>query len=260
MKGFTLIELLIVIIISMLVIVITLSTILLGSRVYSDREKSTELLQNGRVLLDVVSREVRQAKRIITTLPEEKEDAVDELVFQDGHLSEITEEGILQGGEENVLKLENDSNGSDDYYKDAYIKVYYGGDYDIKRITEYNGSTKEALIEKPLDSFDESYNGLSYVIDTRYYYVHYYLNEKGLVERKVFTYYFSSDSNLYVPHNATPSEGETSEVQVLQSPEIIAEHVESILFWGTQPVNIFLKVKKNSKEIDLIHTVFSRNI
>lgn len=84
-KGFTLVEL----ILSIAIFSIALTAV---SAVYIQGQKATvsasigaELRQNARVAMDRLSRELRQARVIVTTLPATTETAVDEVVFQNGH-------------------------------------------------------------------------------------------------------------------------------------------------------------------------------
>lgn len=259
MKGFTLIEVLVVVVIFMAVAMIVLSTVFLSSQIYSHQEKTTEVLQNGRVVVDAVSREIRQTRKIITQLSEEKVDGSDEIIFQDGHLTEIIKEGIIQGGSGDKIVLDEGSSTIDNYYNDVYIKVYDAYDYEIRKIINYDGYTKEAVLEKPLEIFSH-YSGLNYLIDTRHYYIRYFLDDQGYVKREVFTYYFSGNENLYVPHNAQPPEGETINLETLEVPRIFGEHVEELIFWGEKPVNIFLNLKVDDKRLELHNSVFSRNI
>lgn len=262
MKGFTLIEVLISISIFAIVMIIVINAIILGNNAYLNGEKMMTIMQNGRVVLDAVSREIRQSRKIVTLLPENEQDALSEIIFQDGHLKIILEEGIIQSGSLNQVILPNSSSEEDDFYKDAFIEVT-NGPFDligkIRKIVSYNGDSREAYIEFPFDETSD-YFGLEYTIDTLYSYIHYYLDEDGLVMRRIYYYYFSGDSNVRVPFNAVPPEQETLEIEVLEEPRIIGENFQELKFWGLPVINIFLKLKLDEKEINLSNKIFGRNL
>lgn len=86
-RGFTLTELLITIIIFVLIIVTVYSTFILSQRAYREKEISAEITQNGRVILERMTREIRQAKEITSEFSEQREYAIDEIIFEDGHIS-----------------------------------------------------------------------------------------------------------------------------------------------------------------------------
>ncbi|OGY43417.1 MAG: hypothetical protein A2729_04575 [Candidatus Buchananbacteria bacterium RIFCSPHIGHO2_01_FULL_39_14] len=86
--GFTLTELLIAVIIGMLIIMVVSSTFLLNQKVFRKGNIKAELSQNARIVLDLMSREIRQAAEIVTTLPSDDTDPnllAHELEFEDGH-------------------------------------------------------------------------------------------------------------------------------------------------------------------------------
>jgi len=89
-KGFTLTEMMVVVAIFLLIIVAVYSTYSLSRRAYLAGEKIAEITQNGRVILERISREIRQAKEIATELPTERVNPSDEIKFQDGHLPLIS--------------------------------------------------------------------------------------------------------------------------------------------------------------------------
>ena len=68
--GLTLTELLVTITIFILITVIIYSTHILSQQSYREGEKAAEITQNGRVVLERVTREIRQAKEIVTELPQ----------------------------------------------------------------------------------------------------------------------------------------------------------------------------------------------
>ena len=84
-RGFTLAELLVAIVIGILILSIVTSTFILSQRVLRKSNLKAELAQNGRITLDLMSREIRQANEIITVLPTTDSSAPSELEFEDGH-------------------------------------------------------------------------------------------------------------------------------------------------------------------------------
>lgn len=86
-KGFTLAEFLVIIFILTLIIRIVYSGYLLSRKSYLEGEKMAETTQNGRVILERIIREVRQAREIVTELSETKSEATNTIEFEDGHIS-----------------------------------------------------------------------------------------------------------------------------------------------------------------------------
>lgn len=84
-KGFTLTEILIVISMFFLIIGAVYSGYLLSYRSYRTGEKMAEITQNGRVILERMTREIRQAREIVTEIPEQEINATDTIEFEDGH-------------------------------------------------------------------------------------------------------------------------------------------------------------------------------
>lgn len=87
-SGFTLIEILITIIIFVFVLITIYSAHILTQRSYFAIENSAEIMQNGRIVLERMAREIRQSREIATILPEEKESAPSAIIFEDGHIPE----------------------------------------------------------------------------------------------------------------------------------------------------------------------------
>lgn len=84
-SGFTLTEVLTAIIIGMLIILIVSNVFILHQRVFQKGNIKAELIQNGRIATDLISRELRQAKKIVTTLSTDSASAPNALLFEDGH-------------------------------------------------------------------------------------------------------------------------------------------------------------------------------
>ena len=88
MKGFSLVEVLVVIIILSLIIGTVYSIYGLSQKAFQEGEISAELTQNGRVVLERITREIRQARDIATDLSVDVNDAVNYIEFEDGHIEE----------------------------------------------------------------------------------------------------------------------------------------------------------------------------
>jgi len=83
--GFTLVEVLITITIFVLISIAIFNILFLGQRFYRKGDIQAELLQNGRVILERMVRETRQANRIITNLYDDETTATNTIMFEDGH-------------------------------------------------------------------------------------------------------------------------------------------------------------------------------
>jgi len=84
-KGFTLIEITAAIAISLLLLLSLYSLYLLGYKSYEQQNDQREIIQNGRVVLNRLTRGIRQTQEIVSDLPESEEGALSEIEFQDGH-------------------------------------------------------------------------------------------------------------------------------------------------------------------------------
>lgn len=86
--GFSLLETVVSIVVGLLIIVIVGTAFVFNQRVYRANAHTAELLQNGRIITDLMTREIRQADALVTTLPADNSDPASvahELQFQDGH-------------------------------------------------------------------------------------------------------------------------------------------------------------------------------
>jgi len=87
--GFTLVEMLITITIFLLVSGAVFNLFSFSQKFYSQGTIQAELLQNGRVILERMAREIRQAEEIVTPLPQTSDNPDNppssEIEFQDGH-------------------------------------------------------------------------------------------------------------------------------------------------------------------------------
>jgi len=88
--GFTLQEIIIAIAISILIVLTVISIFSVNQTTFRKTSLRSELTQNGRVALDIMSREIRQAREIVTVLPADNsnpETVSHELMLEDGHIS-----------------------------------------------------------------------------------------------------------------------------------------------------------------------------
>ncbi|MFH1226247.1 MAG: prepilin-type N-terminal cleavage/methylation domain-containing protein [bacterium] len=84
-NGFTLMEVLVVISIFVILIVLIFSIYILCQKAYYVGDTKAEIDQNGRIAFDKITREIRQAKEIVTELPETNDNPANEIIFEDGH-------------------------------------------------------------------------------------------------------------------------------------------------------------------------------
>ncbi|SRR6056297_1997120 len=90
-SGFTLMEIIVAVSIFVVIIMISGSLYVTAQRSYDFSQDKMELVQNGRVAFDRLSRELRQSVDIATPLASSSNEAEEEILFQNGHdLSEIT--------------------------------------------------------------------------------------------------------------------------------------------------------------------------
>lgn len=258
-KGFTLTELLLVISLFLIVTGAISGINLLSHRAYREGEASTEITQNGRVILERMIREIRQTKEIIIELPEEEIDPPEEIRFQDGHTLSIIEQGSVQAVGTKTITLRPDASDQDDYYNSMFIKIIEGGGFgQIREIIDYNGSTKEARVRVDWDTVPSAPSaGSTYKIDSSYYYIRYFI--EGIDLKRQMIVYFFDDTNVYVPWNAVHPEGQTMENDILQE-QLVGEYVTSLNFWGLKLINISISLEKNNKKIDLETKIFTRNL
>ena len=87
-KGFVLTELLVNIGILVIISGAVYTSFSLSQKAYRESEYSAEITQNGRVITERMTRDIRQARKIAGDLPEEEGSAVDEITFEDGHVSD----------------------------------------------------------------------------------------------------------------------------------------------------------------------------
>ena len=88
-KGFTLVEILVFMTIFLLVSIGIFNIFSFSQIFYSEKTVQSELLQNGRVILERITREIRQGEGMVTQLPQVPDNLENqprlEIEFQDGH-------------------------------------------------------------------------------------------------------------------------------------------------------------------------------
>jgi prepilin-type N-terminal cleavage/methylation domain-containing protein len=88
-KGFTLTEILAVLAIFTLISGAIYSGYNFAQKAYTENESLSEINQNGRVVLERMAREIRQARDIVTDLPDSSDPQVSSIEFEDGHVQEL---------------------------------------------------------------------------------------------------------------------------------------------------------------------------
>jgi Tfp pilus assembly protein PilE len=257
--GFTLVEMMVISCIFLILMSVVYSVFLFQQRAYKSGENSAEIIQNGRVVLERITRELRQAKKIISALP------ASEIKFQDGHLAVINETSNSQGGASNSITLALSASPVNDYYKDLYIKIISGtGTGQVKKVYSYDGISKIAVIDGSwLETPDIS---SIYLLDSLYYYIYYYRNGSNQVLRKVYTCCASSDGAVcvqpesYVDCTSVPDPGYSNIEVVLEEAKTIGEYVTAINFSGSPIVSVSISLQRNDKTFNLVNKIFGRNL
>jgi prepilin-type N-terminal cleavage/methylation domain-containing protein len=262
--GFTIPEVLMAISISSLVVLMIASAIFYSQKAYTQGESSAEMAQNARIILERMSREIRQAKRISTSLPETIDEAVNEIQFQDGHVPVVAESANVRGASSNTIVLSSVSSATDNHYKDLYIKIISGdGVGQTRKITNYTGSSKTAQVGQSWAT-TPSTNSV-YKIDSTFNYIHYYRDAENNILREVVAYCFSDNSLVcvspesYVSFDSEPSEGQDMLKVTLESPQIIGQYVFAMKFYGQNIVNIFLSLKMENQTANFQTGINGRN-
>ncbi len=78
-------ETIVAITIFVLIVLSLFTTYNLHYRAYQESERAAEIVQNGRVILERMTREIRQASSIASELGSNEIDATNTIMFQDGH-------------------------------------------------------------------------------------------------------------------------------------------------------------------------------
>jgi len=266
--GFTLIEVLVTISVFLIVIVVIYSIQVFSQKVYRKGEMTTEILQNGRVMLERVSRDLRQAKYIATSLPEIPDDitfpAPSEILFQDGHLPPIVESDYAAGGGQNTIALISAASSENDYYNYAFLKIVQGtGSGQIRRIISYDGQTKIATVDENWGTVPVA--GVSkYRIDASYYYIRYWKDGNNNLKKQIIGYCFPDECSnfIFAPWNAKFQSQTLYQLdsKIVLKDEDVGEFLTDLKFWGLKAVNVSLILQESGEEIELRTEVFGRNI
>ena len=88
-SGFTIVEIIITVAIFCLAVWLIFNIFTFSQKFYRQTEDNSELLQNGRIVLERISRDLRQAAELVTQLPQTPDapgnPPSQEIEFQDGH-------------------------------------------------------------------------------------------------------------------------------------------------------------------------------
>lgn len=269
LKGFTLTEILVAISVFLLIVVIIYSVQAFSQSAYQRGEIATEIFQNGRVILEKMSREIRQAKDIVTSLPEIPDDPdfppPAEILFQDGHTLAIIESGYAQGGEADKITLIPTASSENNFYKGAFIKIIAGtGVGQIRKIASYDGQTKVASVEENWET-TPLIGDSEYRIDSSYYYIKYWKDEEGFVNKQIVGYCppEECDNFVFSPWNATNELGQTLyelDSKIILEDVVIGEYVNELGFSGLKIIHISLDLQKGAEETKLETKIFGRNL
>ena len=263
--GFTLIESIVAITVFILISIVRYSAYLFNQRAYLEGEKMAELTQNGRIVIERITREVRQATDIVTVLPQIDQGAANpmEIEFQDGHIPVFSATSTAIGGSINTIVLATDSSTTTDYYKDMFLKIIGNtGEGQTRKIISYDGSTKTAIIGEDWNIIPNSTS--VYRLGSEYYYIRYYISagDNG-VYRQYRVYCFDScgDCNDYFRWDDIRTEIPTTTSACVLEDRIIGEYVAlgDLKFWGSNIIDISLRISKDDREINLSTKVFGRN-
>ncbi|MDD4625003.1 MAG: type II secretion system protein [Candidatus Pacebacteria bacterium] len=258
--GFTLLETMIVITVFAIAAGAIFSAQFYGQKIFMEQQDLAEITQNGRIIMERITREIRQSKQISNNITEEEITAASEIEFQDGHLGSFNINGSPQSASTSTIALAADSSPTDDFYKDSFMEITSGWGNEnnkIRKITGYDGSTKAATIDRPWENPIPTVASI-YSISSDYYYIRYFASSTELY-KEVKVYYFPSDPYCYLPHNATSS-SEILTSKLLEGPELVGEFVQGIKFWGNKLINIKINLAKNEQLLEIENKILGRNL
>ncbi|MFA5318382.1 MAG: type II secretion system protein [Patescibacteria group bacterium] len=90
-------------------------------------------------------------------------------------------------------------------------------------------------------------------------YIRYYLNGADLMRRSL-AYYFSSDPDIYLYSDALDDFGNPPDELILED-SLIGEYFSDLDFWSVNNVvNIYIKLEKANRDIELMTAVYGRNL
>ena len=264
-SGFSLIESIIAIIILVSITVVLYSVYLFNQQAYRESENMAELTQNGRVVLERITRELRQAAEMVTVLPQTDQGAGNptEIEFQDGHVLSLSVTSTATGGSTSTIILAADSVAVNDYYNDIFLRIIGGtGQTQIRKIIGYNGSTKTATVGEDWSVIPDSTS--VYRLGSEDYYIRYYIpigdNE---IHRQYRVYCFDpcGTCNDYFDWEDIRIQVPTSPSACVLEDRVIGEYISSgdLRFWGSDVINVLLRLNRFGQEINLSTKIFGRN-
>lgn len=178
-NGFTLFEALIAITVGITLLGLLMSIYILSMKSLNSGQDRAEITQYSRIIIERITRDIRQARDIATILPAISNNAPSEIEIQNGHGSEL-----------------------------EYIK--------------------------------------------------YYLSGTGL-NRQIRQYYFSQEPEVLVTFDAEDDFGNPAEVNII-SDNLIGNYIDSIIYFGENPINIEMSILKNQTKHDTRTSIYGRNL
>ena len=266
-KAFTLVETLVVVALFLLIMSTVYSIYMLNQKAYKESESLAELSQNGRVVMERVIREVRQAKKIMTVLPAGSEGAPSEIQFLDGHVPMVKETGFSMGGDAGSIVLSPSASIENDYYKDLFITIISGtGSGQTRKIYGYNGSSRTAQVNRAWEIVPDMAS--EYIIDSSFYYVKYYSDPASkTVLRADSAFCLSYDGAncaqplVFVEAESIPLPGQSVIEKIFEEPQTIGEFAASLKFWGdTGLITVYLQEERGGQSALFQSKVFGRNL
>ncbi len=264
-SGFTLIESIVALTIFVLISTVLYSVYVFNQRAYLEGEKMAELVQNGRVVIERITREVRQTTDIVTTLPQTDQGAANpaEIEFQDGHIPVFSATSTAVGASTSTIILAADSSTTTDYYNNMFLKIIGNvGEGQVRKIIDYDGATKTAIIKEEWNVVPNSAS--IYRLGSEYYYIRYYISAgDNEVHRQYRVYCFDScgDCSDYFRWDDVRIDIPTITSACVLEDRVIGEYVfpGDLRFWGSNVIDISLRISEDNREVNLSTKVFGRN-
>ncbi|MCK5044473.1 prepilin-type N-terminal cleavage/methylation domain-containing protein [Candidatus Parcubacteria bacterium] len=263
--GFTLIESIVAVAVFILISVVMYSVYSFNQRAYLEGEKMAELVQNGRIVIERITRELRQATDMVTVLPQTDQGAANptEIEFQDGHIPVFSATSTAVGSSINTIVLAVGSSAITDYYKDMFLKIIDNtGQGQLRKIISYDGSTKTAIIGEEWSIVPD--NTSVYRLGSEYYYIRYYIPAgENEVHRQYRVYCFDScdDCNDYFRWDDVRPEIPNVPSACALEDRTIGEYIApgDLKFWGSNVIDVSVRISEDNREVNLSTKVFGRN-
>ncbi len=87
-RGFSLVEIMVAVLIGLIVIEAAYLFFPIGKRISREGEALNEITQDARIVLNRMKREIRQSPVIISNIPEERENGIEIIEFENGFVEE----------------------------------------------------------------------------------------------------------------------------------------------------------------------------